>query len=81
MSSGFRRRNSSSISESGLGARAATRRVVEISTIEGAFFSTRSAKLGNSAATRVLEKLDKAPENRQRQANPARVLKPAENIR
>jgi hypothetical protein len=55
--------------------------VVEISTIEGAFFSTRSAKLGNSAATRVLEKPDKAPENRQRQINPARVLKPAENIR
>jgi hypothetical protein len=55
--------------------------VVEISTIEGAFFSTRSAKLGNSAAARVLEKLKRTPENRQRQAKPARALEPAENIR
>jgi hypothetical protein len=44
--------------------------VVEISTIEGAFFSTRSAKFGNSEAAKTLEAI---PEIRQRKAEPARA--------
>ena len=46
---GLSRRKSSSSSSSSIGLLACTRREVVISTIVGAFFSTRSAKLGSSA--------------------------------